>query len=262
MIKTVVTGACGKMGRAVLKLALEDEDLEIAGIVETKGHQMAGKRHDLMTGEAAPFIADNIAAVITGADVVIDFTEAGASLEHLKASTENNVAHVIGTTGFSEQQIVQIKETKGARVVLSPNMSVGMNVLFDLAEKASSALSDGYDVEMVEMHHRWKKDAPSGSALSLVDAVKASHSDRKWVETFGRRGITGERMADEIGVMSVRAGDIVGEHTLFFAGLGERIELTHRAYSRDIFARGSIIAAKWLVKQPAGIYSMKDVLFS
>ena len=146
------------------------------------------------------------------------------------------------------------------KVVLSPNMSIGMNVLFDVANKVAGLLKEGYDVEIVEMHHRWKKDAPSGSALRLKDAVETAQPERKWTEVFGREGITGERKAQEIGLMSLRGGDVVGEHTVYFAGMGERLEFTHRAFSRDNFAKGALLAAKWLVGQPYGVYSMKDVL--
>jgi len=259
MVRIVVTGACGKMGRAIVKLALEDADLEIAGLVEVKGHPLAGRAHDLMGGKT-PFVGDELLQALTGADVVVDFTEAEASMNHFRMAAGKGVAHIIGTTGLNEDDVRTIRETKGARVVMSPNMSIGMNILFDLAQRVSSILGDAYDAEIVELHHRWKKDAPSGSALKIKDAVEAGQSMRAWTEVFGREGITGERKKDEIGVMSIRGGDIVGEHTLYFAGIGERLELTHKAWSRDNFARGALIAAKWLINQPPGVYSMKDVL--
>jgi len=259
MVRVVITGACGKMGRAILNLALEDGDLDIAGLVEMKGHPMAGKAHDLMGGKP-PLVVDDLAEAIGGADVVIDFSEAAASVSHFKTAVEKGVAHVIGTTGLKDDDLRFIRETKGARVVISPNMSIGMNILFDLAQRVSAIMGDAYDAEIVELHHHWKKDAPSGSALRIKDAVEAGQKGRSWVGVFGREGMTGERKKDEIGVMSIRGGDIVGEHTLFFAGIGERLELTHRAWSRDNFARGALLAAKWLVNQPQGIYSMKDVL--
>ncbi len=259
MVGIVVTGACGKMGRAILKLALEDPGFEIAGLVEMKGHPMAGRAHDLMGGRS-PFISDDLPQILTGADVVVDFTEAGATMDHFRMAAGKGVAHVIGTTGLKEDDLRTLRETKGARVVVSPNMSIGMNILFDLAQRVSSILGDAYDAEIVELHHRWKKDAPSGSALRIKDAVEAGQKARAFTEVFGREGITGERKKDEIGVMSIRGGDIVGEHTLYFAGIGERLELTHKAWSRDNFARGALIAAKWLINQPPGVYSMKDVL--
>ncbi|MDD3844903.1 MAG: 4-hydroxy-tetrahydrodipicolinate reductase [Syntrophorhabdaceae bacterium] len=259
MVKVVITGACGKMGRAITRLALEDADIEIAGFVELEGHPMIGQAHDLMAGKP-PLVTDEPSQAMTGADVVVDFTEAGASMNHFRTAAEKGVAHVIGTTGLKDDTLRLIRETKGARAVISPNMSIGMNVLFDLAQRVSSILGDAYDAEIVELHHRWKKDAPSGSALRIKDAVETGQKARSWIEVFGREGMTGERKKNEIGVMSIRGGDIVGEHTLYFAGIGERLELTHKAWSRDNFARGALMAAKWLVEQPPGIYSMKDVL--
>jgi 4-hydroxy-tetrahydrodipicolinate reductase len=259
MVRIAITGACGKMGRAITNLALADQDLEIAGLIEAKGHPMVGRAHDDGGGHL-PLITDDIARGIERADVLVDFTEAGASLAFFKAVCEKGIADVIGTTGLKEEHMRSIRDTKGGRAVVSPNMSIGMNILFDLAYRVSSIVGDAYDAEIVELHHRWKKDAPSGSALKIKDAVVAGQSSRHWVEVFGREGMIGERNTDEIGVMSIRGGDIVGEHTLYFAGIGERLELTHKAWSRDNFARGALLAAKWLVNQPSGIYSMKDVL--
>lgn len=259
MVRITITGACGKMGRAIAQMALKDPDIEIAGLLEMKGHPMLGQAHDLMGGRS-PLITDDPLEALNSADVIVDFTEAKASLEFFKAANDRGVADVIGTTGLNDDDTRSIQETKGARVVMSPNMSIGMNILFDLARRVSSLVGDAYDAEIVELHHRWKKDAPSGSALKIKDAVLAGQSSRQWIEVFGREGIIGERKKDEIGVMSIRGGDIVGEHTLYFAGIGERLELTHKAWSRDNFARGALTAAKWLVRQPSGIYSMKDVL--
>jgi 4-hydroxy-tetrahydrodipicolinate reductase len=259
MIRIAITGACGKMGRAITNLALQDADIEIVGLIEAQGHPMVGKAHDLMGG-GHPLITDDIDRGLQGADVIVDFTEVRASLEFFKAANAKGIADVIGTTGFKDDDMRSLRESKGARVVISPNMSIGMNILFDLAQRVSSLVGDSYDAEIVELHHRWKKDAPSGSALKIKDAVLAGQSSRQWTEVFGREGMIGERKKDEIGIMSIRGGDIVGEHTLCFAGIGERLELTHKAWSRDNFARGGLLAARWLVKQSPGIYSMKDVL--
>lgn len=259
MIRIAITGACGKMGRTIANLALQDADIEIVGLIEAKGHPMVGKAHDLMSG-MPPLITDDIDRGFQGADVIVDFTEVNASLEFFRAANAMGIADVIGTTGFKDDDMRSLREAKGARVVISPNMSIGMNILFDLAQRVSSLVGDSYDAEIVELHHRWKKDAPSGSALKIKDAVLAGQSSRQWTEVFGREGMVGERKKDEIGIMSIRGGDIVGEHTLCFAGIGERLELTHKAWSRDNFARGGLLAARWLVKQSPGIYSMKDVL--
>jgi 4-hydroxy-tetrahydrodipicolinate reductase len=262
MIKLIITGACGKMGAAIIKCALEDKDFEIVGLVETKSHPDVGKPSGIMAGATdKPLLIENgLEKVIGKCDVVIDFTEAKASIEHFRIAKKHGKAHIIGTTGFSDDTLAEINHTKDAKVVISPNMSIGMNILFDVCNKVAGTLKEGYDVEIFEMHHRWKKDAPSGSALRIKDAIEAAKPNQKWIEVFGREGITGERKAHEIGVMSLRGGDVVGEHTVFFTGFGERLEFTHRAFSRDNFARGALLAAKWLITQSPGIYSMKDVL--
>jgi 4-hydroxy-tetrahydrodipicolinate reductase len=262
MVKLIITGAAGKVGTAIIKCALEDADVEIVGLVETETHPDIGKPIAIMAGKSDKplLIEDSLEKVIEKGDVVIDFTEAMASLKHFRIAKQHGKAHVIGTTGLSDDIFSEIHLAKDMKIVISPNMSIGMNVLFDVTNKVAGILKEGYDVEIVEMHHRWKKDAPSGSALRIKDAIEAAKPDRKWIEVFGREGITGERKAEEIGVMSLRGGDVVGEHTIYFAGMGERLEFTHRAFSRDNFARGALLAAKWLTRQPHGIYSMKDVL--
>jgi 4-hydroxy-tetrahydrodipicolinate reductase len=262
MVKLIITGAAGKVGEAIIKCALEDADVEIVGLIETTTHPDIGKPSAIMAGKTDKLllIEDNLEKVIEKGDVLIDFTEAKASLEHFRTVKHHGKAHVIGTTGFSSDALAEIHGAKDMKVVISPNMSIGMNVLFDVANKVAGVLQEGYDVEIVEMHHRWKKDAPSGSALRLKDSIEATKPDQKWIEVFGREGITDERKAEEIGVMSLRGGDVVGEHTVYFTGMGERLEFTHRAFSRDNFARGALLAAKWLILQPYGVYSMKDVL--
>jgi 4-hydroxy-tetrahydrodipicolinate reductase len=262
MVKLIITGAAGKMGGALIKCALEDTDCEIVGLVETKTHPAIGKPSTPIAGttDKLLLIEDSLEKVIEKGDIVIDFTEAKASLEYFRIAKQHGKALVIGTTGFSDDALAEIHHAKDMKAVISPNMSIGMNVLFDVANKVAGVLKEGYDIEIVEMHHRWKKDAPSGSALRIKDAIETAKPDRKWTEVFGREGITGERKAHEIGVMSLRGGDVVGEHTVFFVGMGERLEFTHRAFSRDNFARGALLAAKWLTRQPHGVYSMKDVL--
>jgi 4-hydroxy-tetrahydrodipicolinate reductase len=262
MIKLIITGAAGKVGTAIIKCALEDADFEIVGLVETDTHPDIGKPIMIKAGkEDKPLlIVGSLEKVIKQGDVVIDFTESKASMTHFMIAKQHGKAHVIGTTGFNDNILAEIHGTKDMRAVISPNMSIGMNVLFDVVNKVSGVLKEGYDVEIVEMHHRWKKDAPSGSALHLKDSIEIAKPDQKWIEVFGREGLTGERKAEEIGIMTLRGGDVVGEHTVYFAGMGERLEFTHRAFSRDNFARGALLAAKWLVRQPYGIYSMKDVL--
>jgi len=193
---------------------------------------------------------------------VIDFTIPDATLEHVRVAAEGKKPIVIGTTGLNSAQIGDIEKFSAViPVVLAPNMSLGVNVLFKLVGEVSKTLGGDYDIEIVEMHHRFKVDAPSGTALKLAElAAKGLGVKLEEAGVFGRKGLIGERKPKEIGVMTLRGGDVVGEHTVIFAGLGERIELTHRASSRDTFARGALRAAKWVVDKLPGLYSMQDVL--
>jgi len=263
--RIVVTGASGRMGAAILRLALTDPDLTITGALEFKGHPMVGKAIGSIIGDTSEAgalkITDSFEALIDQSDVVVDFTAPAATAEYFRLTSACGKGIVIGTTGLTQEAIAEMKNTSMARAVVSPNMSIGVNLLFNLVERASRALGPEYDSEIVEMHHRLKKDAPSGTAIRLRQAIEAGRPQTHWSEVTGRQGLWGERRPEEIGVLAVRAGDIVGEHTVFFAGPGERIELTHRATSREIFARGALLAAKWLMQQTApGIYDMKDVL--
>lgn len=265
MVKVIISGIMGRMGQKIAKLAYEDKDVEIAGGVESPDcvhfHENVGE----IIGEEvdAPVVSD-LAKIIDKGDVIIDFagnTEAVLSHLRLAAADKNRKAMVIGTTGFTEEQIKEIKElSKDIPVVLAPNMSIGVNLLFKLVQEAARALKGkGYDIEVVEMHHRFKKDAPSGTAVKIVDILKQETGIQNVV--YGREGIyENGRPSDEIGVFALRGGDVVGEHTVIFAGMGERIELTHKAGSRDIFAKGAIEAAKWIKDKPAGLYDMMDVL--
>ncbi len=262
MIKIIITGVCGKMGNTILNLALDDGDFDVVGVVEAQNHPLTGKplNQILPKAPAQLSIEGNLANIIDKCDVIIDFTEPTVSYEYFKLATKNRKAVVIGTTGFSEKTLEEIKGSAACKIVISPNMSIGMNLMFDMVERLSRIMKTDYDIEITEMHHRMKKDAPSGTALKLKDIVKSSDNKKNWIEVYGRNGIVGERKKDELGVHALRGGDIVGEHTVMFAGFGERLEVTHRAYSRDNFAKGAIIAAKWLYKQGVGVYSMKDVL--
>ncbi len=259
MVRIIITGVAGKVGSAILRLALDDEGVAVTGALEMKSHPLIGKNLD-MAGASSIRVEDDLSRIIDGCDAVIDFTDPKASLEHFRIAAARKKAIIIGTTGFSEEALNEIKTTPGVRVVISPNMSVGMNLMFDVVERLSRILKEGYDIEIVEMHHRLKKDAPSGTAVKLMEVAEAAQPDRDWIEIFGRKGIIGERKPDEIGVLALRGGDVVGEHTVMFAGPGERLEVTHRAYSRENFARGAIVAAKWIAGKGEGIYSMKDVL--
>jgi 4-hydroxy-tetrahydrodipicolinate reductase len=264
MIRTIVTGAAGRMGGRVLALAKEAGDFRIVGATERPGHSAIGRD----VGEVAGIgtvgvkVADGLARIITGADVVIDFTAPEASIDHLRAASKAGVAIVVGTTGLTKEHLAEARHLAAHMAcVISPNMSVGVNVLFKVLREVARTLGDDYDVEIVEAHHHFKKDAPSGTALRMAQVVaEALGRDLEQVGVYGRKGIVGERPKAEIGVHTVRAGDIVGEHTVLFGGMGERIEIGHRAHSRDNFARGALRAARFVAKAPKGLYDMADVL--
>jgi 4-hydroxy-tetrahydrodipicolinate reductase len=207
-------------------------------------------------------ITTDVGEALKECDVLIEFSAPGPSVEHAKAAATAGKAIVVGTTGFSEEQKQELAQVgTRTRCLVAPNMSMGVNVLFNLVEKVARALGDDYDVEIIEAHHRMKKDAPSGTADKLAQIVAgALGRDLKEAGTYGRHGLVGERKTNEIGVMAIRGGDIVGEHTVMFVTNGERIELTHRAHSRDALAKGAIEAALWLVSRPNGLYDMQEVL--
>jgi 4-hydroxy-tetrahydrodipicolinate reductase len=261
MIRLIISGACGKTGSATLRLAAADPSFEITHILEAPRHPLAGTVISIPGSAKAPLkLESDLESVIDDADVVINFTEAQSCLEQFRIATAHSKALIIGTTGFSADALSEMKTTPGAKVLISPNMSIGVNMLFTLVKKTAEVLGSDYDVEIVELHHNLKKDAPSGTALKLRDMVTSADTARHWIDITGRNGMVGQRNPDEIGVFAVRAGDIVGEHTVYFVGAGERIELTHRAYSRDNFAKGALSAAKWIFDKQAGVYDMNDVL--
>lgn len=259
MIKITVAGALGRMGSTVLSVAEKSGDFEIVGAVEKEGHFAIGKTlQDLGLAKTDVKIVDNLKKAVESCDVIIDFTEPRSAFNHFFIARDLNKPIVIGTTGFTEKEMETIRSEKKIRAVVSPNMSVGINLMFGLARIVSKILKD-YDIEIVEIHHRMKKDAPSGTALKLKDAIKESIPDIELAPVYGRYGITGERK-NEIGILSLRGGDVIGEHTVYFFGQGERLEITHKATSRENFARGALRAAKWILSQNEGVYSMEDVL--
>jgi 4-hydroxy-tetrahydrodipicolinate reductase len=261
MIRLIISGACGRTGSAILRMAAEDPSFEITHILEASTHPLAGKPVSVPGSAKAPLILESsLDDIINDGDVIINFTESQSCLEQFRIACKYSKTMIIGTTGFSADAMAEMRATPGARAIISPNMSIGVNMLFSLVRKTAEKLGNDYDIEIVELHHNLKKDAPSGTAIKLRDTVTGTNASRQWIEVTGRNGMVGQRKADEIGVFAVRAGDIVGEHTVYFVGAGERIELTHRAYSRDNFAKGALTAAKWIIDKPAGIYSMNDVL--
>ncbi len=264
MIRVIVTGAAGRMGGRVLALAKEAGDFRIVGATERPGHAAIGQDVGEVAGIGAVGVkvADGLAKIIMGADVVIDFTAPEASIDHLREASKAGVAIVVGTTGLTKEHLAESRRLAAhIACVISPNMSVGVNVLFKVLREVARTLGDDYDVEIVEAHHHFKKDAPSGTALRMAQVVaEALGRDLEQVGVYGRKGIVGERPKAEIGVHTVRAGDIVGEHTVLFGGMGERIEIGHRAHSRDNFARGALRAARFVAQAPKGLYDMADVL--
>lgn len=261
MVKIVVCGALGRMGRSILKLAHDSGEFEIVGATERKGHESIGKElRELNVCGSRVTLSSELREVIGLCDVVIDFTEPRASLEHFQIARDYGKPIVIGTTGFSDEELSFIRAQKNVKVLISPNMSFGMNLMYILVKVASILIEEGFDVEIVEVHHRMKKDSPSGTARRLKEVILESYPSYAWEPKYGRFGIHGERKKEEIGIMSLRGGDVVGEHTVSFFGIGERIEITHRATSRENFAKGALLAAKWIVGKEPGIYSMEDVL--
>ncbi|HEY4715614.1 MAG TPA: 4-hydroxy-tetrahydrodipicolinate reductase [bacterium] len=262
MLSIVVSGIAGRMGNIIASRILSDSTLKLSGALERKGHPWIGKDAGRMlgAGEAGIPVVDSLENI--KGDAIIDFTTIKATISLLEHAVRLKMPMVIGTTGFKEQEKERIQKSAGIiPIILSPNMSIGMNLLFVLVEKAALALGDEYDVEIIEAHHKYKKDAPSGTAIRLGEIVaSALKRDFQASAVFGRKGFTGERKREEIGMQVIRAGDIIGDHTVLFATDGERIEFTHRVTSRENFARGAILAAKWLSGKKPALYSMKDVL--
>ncbi len=264
MIKAIVAGAGGRMGGRIIHMMEGVEGIVLAGAFERPDHPGVGKDVGEVVGLPAKGlkVSGSLAEVLPQGDVLIDFTHPEPTLAHLKAAAAAGKAVVIGTTGLSAAQVAELKDLAATtRVVFAPNMSVGVNLMFKVVENIARVLQDGYDVEIVEAHHRLKKDAPSGTALKLAQVIaQALSRDLDKVGVYERKGIIGERTKDEIGVQTVRAGDIVGEHTVMFGGIGERLEIIHRAHNRDNFARGAVRAALWITGQAPGLYDMQDVL--
>lgn len=263
-IKVAITGACGRMSSTVLRNLLSQDDMRLIGAIEAPGHTGIGSDIGELLGVGALGVrlSSDLEEVIRDADVVVQFTNPKATIEHSRTCADFGKATVIGTTGFSGEEEERLRGIlSGIAAVWSPNMSIGMNLLFKLVREAASILGTDYDVEIVEMHHRFKKDAPSGSAMRLLkEAASGLGLDPNLSVVHGRSGIVGERPRAQIGVHAVRGGDVVGDHMVIFAGIGERIELVHKASSRDAFAKGAIKAIRFVASAPPGIYGMEDVL--
>ena len=262
-MKLVVAGAGGRMGRALIELVLASKDLRLAAALEAPGSPcMGGDAGELVGHPCGLKVTSDIAGGLAGADCLIDFTRPEATLAHVEVCAEKGVPMVIGTTGFSARQNERIAAAAGRiAIVLAPNMAVGVNVALKLAETAAKALGDGYDVEIIEAHHRNKVDAPSGTALKFGEVIaRALGRDLSRNALHGRKGEVGERDPKAIGFHAVRGGDIVGEHTVMFAGEGERIEITVRSSSRATYALGALRAARFVREKGRGLFDMQDVL--
>jgi 4-hydroxy-tetrahydrodipicolinate reductase len=256
-----IHGAAGRMGRRLIALCLEDPTLRLTEVADAPDCPCLGQDAGVLAG-INPIGITLRSGLAQGGDVVIDFSNPQATRQAMAFCRQKGCALVIGTTGLSDtdQQAIDAA-AKTIAILQAPNMSLGVNLLIALAAQVARQLGDGYDIEIAETHHRFKKDAPSGTALALLDAVVTATGRNRDTDTvYGRHGIGPARPSAQIGVHALRMGDAVGEHTVYFAGLGERLELHHLATSRDVFVRGALRAAKWLAGKPAGRYHMTDVL--
>ena len=258
-LKVVIAGGAGRMGQVLIEAVNSAPDCVLYGVLERVGSPNVDRPAVMMDGL---LISDDMATTLRGADVLIDFTRPEGTLKHLGLCRELGVNIIIGTTGFSSEQKQLIADAgKDIGVVFAPNMSVGVNLSFKLLEIAAKVLNEGYDIEVVEAHHRYKVDAPSGTALRMGEVVaEALGRDLSECAVYGREGVTGERDPSTIGFATVRGGDIVGDHTVMFAGIGERVEITHKASSRMTFAQGALRGARYLTTSGAGMFDMQDVL--
>jgi len=262
-LRIAVAGASGRMGRMLIEAVAEADDCVLAGALDLPASPAIGQDATAWLGRRSGVtISADIAQGLAGVDVLIDFTRPEGTLAHLAVCRQLGVKLVIGTTGFTEPQKAQIAvAAEDTAIVMAPNMSVGVNVVMKLLDLAARALNEGYDIEIIEAHHRHKVDAPSGTALKMGEVIaSALGRDLKDCAVYGREGVTGERDPSTIGFATVRGGDIVGDHTVLFAGTGERIEITHRSSSRANYAEGSLRAARYVAGRAPGLYGMDDVL--
>ena len=261
-LKIVIVGCTGRMGQALLEGIFADDELFLHAALDRADSPSIGRDAGEQFGRATGVKVSSDVKAIEGADVLIDFTRPEPSLQYLEACKAASAKMVIGTTGFNAEQKTSIAQAaQQIGIVFAPNMSVGVTLLTNLVQAAARVLNEGYDIEVIEAHHRHKVDAPSGTALRLGEAAAVgARRDFDKVAVYAREGITGERNPDSIGFSTVRGGDIVGDHTVLFAGTGERIELTHKASSRATFALGALRAARFLQDKKTGLFDMQDVL--
>jgi 4-hydroxy-tetrahydrodipicolinate reductase len=261
MIRIALSGALGRVCKAIAEAISQQKDLELGAAIESPSHP------DLGTKIGSVTVTSDLAQVIDSCDIVVDFTNPATTVQHAQIAAQHHKSYVSGTTGLSPDQLTVLKQASATiPLVYAPNMSVGVNLLYRLVQNAAGILGPDFDVEIIETHHRFKKDAPSGTAVRLADILKSTRTDSTSVGMdthiiHGRNGLVGERPSNEIAVHAVRGGDVVGDHTVIFAGIGERLEITHRAHSRATFANGVIRAIRFVINKPPGLYSMSDVIF-
>ncbi len=263
MIKVAIAGVSGRMGRALLDAVMAATDLRLHAALDRAGSASLDSDAGALVGTSLGVkVSADVATALAGADVLIDFTRPEATLHHLQICVEKKVGLIIGTTGFDAAGKAAIEQAaKSIPIVFAPNMSVGVNLALKLLDMAARVLDEDFDIEIVEAHHRHKVDAPSGTALRMGEVIaNALGRDLKTCAVYGREGVTGERDARTIGFATLRGGDIVGDHTVMFAGIGERLEITHKASSRMTFALGALRAARFLAGKPGGLFDMQDVL--
>ena len=261
--KIAVAGASGRMGQMLIDAIRAADDCSLAGAIDMEGNPSVGRDAGAQSGKPVGLlITSDLRAGLQPSDVLIDFTRPEGTLTHLQVCRELGVSAVIGTTGFTDAQKAEIATiARDIAIVLAPNMSVGVNVTLKLLEMAAKALSTGYDIEIVEAHHRHKVDAPSGTALKMGEVIAdALGRDLKDCAVYAREGVTGERDPSSIGFATIRGGDIVGDHTVLFAGIGERIEISHKSSSRVTYAQGSLRSVRFLASKKSGLFDMFDVL--
>ena len=264
MIKLIITGCCGRMGKRLVCLASESENFSVVGATERKTHPDIGKDAGSVCGigKLDISITDDISNIIEKGDVIVDFTTPLSTINNVNQAKAAHKPIVIGTTGLTDEEMRIVKTASSSiPILLSPNMSIGVNMVFNIVGSVARDLGGDYDIEIIEAHHNQKKDAPSGTAKHLADEIlQAKGKSRKYRLVYGREGSIGKRPKDEIGIHAVRAGDIIGDHTVIFAGQNERIEITHRAHSRDAFAMGALRACRYIVDKSPKLYNMQDVL--
>ena len=263
MLNIAIAGSSGRMGRALIEAISQASDMRLVAALERSGSALIGKdAGELVGAPCGVLITDDLDAGLKAADALIDFTRPEGTLTHLELCRKHKTNIIIGTTGFTQEQKQQIQAaSRDIGIVFAPNMSVGVNIVFKLLEQAAKVLAEDYDIEIIEAHHRHKVDAPSGTALRMGEVVaEASGRNLADCAVYAREGVTGERKTSSIGFATVRGGDIVGDHTVLFAGIGERVEISHKASSRATYSMGALRAARYLAGKGSGLYDMQDVL--